>query len=310
MSDSAWIGEARQLAAQCWCDPETSDREMDVALAEAVARRIAAWMDTAAEYARNQEYYVGLLDRAARALGPEAFTCDDGSHSEEPLRAKVPELVERLVAVGATVGAVDPHASSTGNPITRANSSPSCSMRGITMTPSSQALIDARELEQELRDERHPRWANVIRDLISVIEQPRKEEIPSRAGVPCADSTHGDLARRSHEGERTMKSEQPSNGVALIAAERQRQIDAEGWTPEHDDKYADSELVRAAICYAHSGSGFSYGSDCNHAVLWPWEPSWFKPRDMERDLVKAGALIAAEIDRLRREQAPSHASRP
>jgi hypothetical protein len=35
---------------------------------------------------------------------------------------------------------------------------------------------------------------------------------------------------------------------------------------------------------------------------WPWEPEWDKrgSGDRMRDLVKAGALIAAEIDRLQR----------
>ena len=35
---------------------------------------------------------------------------------------------------------------------------------------------------------------------------------------------------------------------------------------------------------------------------WPWDESWFKPTpdDRIRELVKAGALILAEIDRLQR----------
>lgn len=45
---SKFIDEARQLAAQCWCHETTSSREMDSTLAEVVAWKIAAWMDTAA----------------------------------------------------------------------------------------------------------------------------------------------------------------------------------------------------------------------------------------------------------------------
>lgn len=85
------------LAAQCWRDPETSDRVMDVALAEAVARRIAGWMDTAAQYARNADFYSGLLDECAKHLGPAAYTADDGTVMDTPLRLKVPELVAQLV---------------------------------------------------------------------------------------------------------------------------------------------------------------------------------------------------------------------
>lgn len=95
-----WMPEARVLAAQAWCDPETSGREMDVVLAEAVARRIAAWMVTAAEFARNADYYRGLVDRCAAHLGPEAFRQDDGGISDEPLRAKVPELVAQCARRG------------------------------------------------------------------------------------------------------------------------------------------------------------------------------------------------------------------
>lgn len=53
MGANTWMDEARQVAAQCWCDEETKDRVMDHALAEAVARRIAAWMDTAMQFSHN-----------------------------------------------------------------------------------------------------------------------------------------------------------------------------------------------------------------------------------------------------------------
>ena len=55
--------EARHIAAQCWCDEETKDREMDSILAEAVARRIAPWMEVAAQSQRKVDYYRGLLEQ-------------------------------------------------------------------------------------------------------------------------------------------------------------------------------------------------------------------------------------------------------
>jgi hypothetical protein len=91
-----WIEEARVLAAQCWCDEETKHITMDPVLAEAVARRIAAWMDTAAQHCRNEDYYRGLLVRCGEAIGEAAYTQDDGGKSEDVLCAKVPELVEGL----------------------------------------------------------------------------------------------------------------------------------------------------------------------------------------------------------------------
>jgi hypothetical protein len=79
-------------------------------------------------------------------------------------------------------------------------------------------------------------------------------------------------------------------GTALIRHERQRQVEAEGWTAEHDDEHVASELSRAAVAYIREDRD-----------LWPWEPESFKPSETRiPDLVKAGALIAAEIDRLAR----------
>ena len=93
-----WIEEARQIAAQCWCDPDTENTEMDPILAEAVAKRIAFWMETAAQNECNTDYYRGLVQRIGRAIGQDAYTQDDGGISEDVLCAKVPELVETIVA--------------------------------------------------------------------------------------------------------------------------------------------------------------------------------------------------------------------
>jgi len=89
-----WMDEARMLAAQCWCDPETENTEMDVVLCEAVAKRIAAWMDTAARNQRNTDYYRGLVVRCGEAIGESAYICDDGTKSQDVLCAKVPEIIE------------------------------------------------------------------------------------------------------------------------------------------------------------------------------------------------------------------------
>ena len=102
------------------------------------------------------------------------------------------------------------------------------------------------------------------------------------------------------------------NGIQRIAAERQRQIEAdpngEGWTAEHDDGHDRAELISAAACYAALAQA-TQGPDCQSALnfchdLWPWSAEWWKPSaDPIRNLEKAGALIAAEIDRLQRKGA-------
>ena len=85
-----------------------------------------------------------------------------------------------------------------------------------------------------------------------------------------------------------------------VLAERRRQIEGEGWTREHDDKWTNGELAIAAACYA---GATDMTIDINPAALWPWGAYWWKPTTYRRDLVKAAALIVAEIERLDREQA-------
>ena len=93
-------------------------------------------------------------------------------------------------------------------------------------------------------------------------------------------------------------------GIELIAKERQRQIEVEGWTKEHDAKHTDDTLALAASCYAIPSVLRHYCySPTRKAIIpvfWPWDKEYWKPcpQDRIRELVKAGALIAAEIDRL------------
>lgn len=90
-------------------------------------------------------------------------------------------------------------------------------------------------------------------------------------------------------------------GSKAIAAERRRQIEQEGWTPQRDDQYVNGELLQAAACYAlHDG-----GVKDIPPPAWPWSDKWWKPSGVQRDLEKAGALIAAEIDRRLRAAAPA-----
>ncbi|MGT0006066.1 hypothetical protein ACVNNF_11175 [Pseudomonas aeruginosa] len=82
-----------------------------------------------------------------------------------------------------------------------------------------------------------------------------------------------------------------------VQAERRRQVEAEGWTPEHDDEHNGGELADAAACYALSAAGWStYAA----RERWPWPLEWWKPSTARRDLVKASALALAEIERLDR----------
>ena len=93
---------------------------------------------------------------------------------------------------------------------------------------------------------------------------------------------------------------------ADVLDERKRQVAVVGWTPEDDDCYLMAELAQAAACYAISGTPadearYIHGRWKDHRDLfWPFARDWWKPTDRRRNLVKAGALILAEIERLDR----------
>jgi hypothetical protein len=86
-----------------------------------------------------------------------------------------------------------------------------------------------------------------------------------------------------------------------IYEERQRQIDIEGWTPEHDDEHSEGEMAMAAACYAVSDKVGHIDRDPFLLAFWPWLKKSWKPKDQRRDLIKAAALIVAEIERLDRQ---------
>ncbi|HGF5559756.1 TPA: hypothetical protein ACF210_004820 [Klebsiella quasipneumoniae subsp. similipneumoniae] len=105
-----------------------------------------------------------------------------------------------------------------------------------------------------------------------------------------------------------LESRTVTAAAADVLAERQRQVTAEWWSFKHDDQYKNTELAFAASCYAFHAAAASWDLEDDgipydsHPVpkQWPWDPSWWKPTDARRDLVKAGALILAEIERIDR----------
>lgn len=93
-----------------------------------------------------------------------------------------------------------------------------------------------------------------------------------------------------------------------IALERRRQIVEKGWTLEHDDQHTEGEIAEAGAWYALTPEHRQW-LEGNDISFWPWDigtgqPTTFKPGDRRRDLIKAAALIIAEIERLDRAGAP------
>lgn len=112
----------------------------------------------------------------------------------------------------------------------------------------------------------------------------------------------------------TITRHNTNQAVFDVVAERQRQINGEGWTIANDDKHNKGEMARAAACYAlHAArQGFwskepyqsgdpEYDSNCD--TLWPWGFDWWKPKNPRRDLIRAAALLIAEIERIDRQEA-------
>jgi NTP pyrophosphatase (non-canonical NTP hydrolase) len=109
---SAGVYGAKLLKGHGYPDEVMRDAQDALALEEILARLAppveicseecrCGWYDTAAQHARNEDYYRGLVDECAKHLGPEVFIADDGTVGDSVLRAKVPELVAAL-AVKAT----------------------------------------------------------------------------------------------------------------------------------------------------------------------------------------------------------------
>ena len=99
-------------------------------------------------------------------------------------------------------------------------------------------------------------------------------------------------------------------GINDVSTERLRQITEEGHGADSDDKYDGGMLAAAGACYAmHAAWHLSSGSTGDDGLVgttpvwWPFPGETWNPQDRRRNLVKAGALIIAEIDRFDRAEA-------
>lgn len=99
-----------------------------------------------------------------------------------------------------------------------------------------------------------------------------------------------------------------SKAALDVTAERRRQIETEGWDNVHDDGHTNFEMTKAAISYAQAAAISDRDRKREFAAKnvpsrWPWSKNWWKPKDRRADLVRAAALLIAEIERLDRAEA-------
>lgn len=111
------------------------------------------------------------------------------------------------------------------------------------------------------------------------------------AGASWADQHP--IANAANQPDKTKET-----GAELISKERERQVNVEGYDKNHDSSHKYEELALAALAYANHAVGVDTSSALS---VWPWDEKYFKPKDPLKDLVRAGALIAAAIDRYKEE---------
>lgn len=87
------------------------------------------------------------------------------------------------------------------------------------------------------------------------------------------------------------------SGAELISEERKRQIEEEGYDEFMDSFRKPNDLTKASICYLKANL-MPFGDIIED---FPWDSLFFTPKDKLRNLVRAGALIAAEIDKFLKE---------
>lgn len=90
-----------------------------------------------------------------------------------------------------------------------------------------------------------------------------------------------------------------SRAMRDVHAERFRQQEVEKWSTTHDDEYYNGEMASAGAAYAVATNFPGYAEK-----IWPWDSLWWKPTTARRNLVKAAALLIAEIERLDRIVSP------
>lgn len=149
---------------------------------------------------------------------------------------------------------------------------------------------------------------STIRQLAADLERWKRSE---RAQVETIMMMQAEAQGLREQIERLQVVTDASQATAAardVLVECRRQVVAEGWTPKHDDDHNSGDLAKAAAAYAMAAVSQTQGYTVNRPpLLWPWDKAWWKPCDARRSLVKAGALILAEVERLDRADAQADA---
>ncbi|WP_275145326.1 ead/Ea22-like family protein [Citrobacter freundii] len=157
---------------------------------------------------------------------------------------------------------------------------------------AAEALLDELDAAEKLATQQG-NIAAALLDEVTTLRRNADDKAPElRTQLIEADNELEALRQRIAE----LEARAFNLAILDVIAERQRQQSVEGWTPEHDGQYGKSQLLWASSCYL-----LNTIQPFNRIPMdWPWDSSWWKPTNPRRDLVKAGALILAEIERIDR----------
>ncbi|WP_425327891.1 hypothetical protein [Pseudomonas nitroreducens] len=146
----------------------------------------------------------------------------------------------------------------------------------------------------------YPKLMQARSDVERICEKVRSFE---QAALTASRIQGDTIARLRRERDQALAEQLPQAWLD-VHAERRRQVEEEAFDPSHDDMATRGQLARAAGCYAlHTGGvGTKWpegiGNGC--ALFWPWDKGWWKPKTPRETLIRAGALIFAELERLDR----------
>ena len=156
-----------------------------------------------------------------------------------------------------------------------------------------------------------------MKEIVKHCEICGTELTPDECSQPICYDCYNSEAYADWEWKQTHKNVKYTDGIERIATERNRQIKDHGFTEKHDNCHYEGDLAKAAACYAAYSAGLRIlvyddnNEPYTHRFVdpFPWdEVDDARPDVIEntkqriRLLEKAGALIAAEIDRLIRDE--------
>lgn len=149
-------------------------------------------------------------------------------------------------------------------------------------------------------------WRELPFFIMGYVRVPPPDSSTPYYAVGLFECKEGKAVKDQREVLSFARSEQ-TGGVAIIAAERRRQVIEEGFKPKHDATHQDESMAMVAACYSSPDEIYIHKRDeitGTHVFHDPWPKSWSKTwdkrgkHDRRKQLAIAGALCAAEIDRL------------